>query len=72
MKTLLRFRIEIFISILFLTLAILSIIDIGFSGVKESIFTMVAIIEVPVSYFGFRSARQLLINAFEGNIEYED
>lgn len=67
-----EFRIELFITALFLTLAILAIIKIGFTGIKESIFTIVIILEVPVAYFGSRTARKLFYQVLRGYGEYED
>lgn len=67
-----EFRIELFVTVLFITVAILSIIEVGFTGVKESIFTTVAILEVPVAYFGSKQVRKLFYSLLRGYGEYED
>lgn len=72
MKTEYQFKIEIFVTILFITLAILSIVKIGFTGVKETIFNIIIILEIPVAYFGTKTARKLLYSVIRGYGEYED
>lgn len=67
-----EFRIEIFVTVLFLTLAILTIKEIGFTGVKESIFTIIVILEVPAAYYGSKTARKLFYSVLRGYGEYED
>ena len=67
-----EFKIEIFVAALFLTLAILTIKEIGFTGIKESIFTSVVILEVPVAYLGSKWVRKLFYSLLRGYGEYED
>ena len=67
-----EFRIELFITALFITTAILAVINIGFTGIKESIITGVAILEIPVAYFGSKTARKLFYSVLRGYGEYED
>lgn len=67
-----EFKIEIFVAALFLTLAILCIKEIGFTGIKESIFTSVVILEVPVAYLGSKWVRKLFYSLLRGYGEYED
>ena len=67
-----EFRIELFVGALFLTLAILAIIKIGFYGVKETIFTTVAILEVPIAYYGSKQVRKFFYALLRGYGEYED
>ena len=67
-----EFKIEIFVAALFLTLAILCIKEIGFTGIKESIFTSVVILEVPVAYLGSKWVRKLFYSLIRGYGEYED
>lgn len=67
-----QFRLEIFVTALFVTVAILSIIKVGFTGVKETIFTSIVILEVPAAYFGSRTLRKLLYDLIRGYGEYED
>ena len=67
-----QFRIELFITALFITLAILCIKEIGFTGIKESIFTSVVILEVPVVYLGSKWVRKLFYSLLRGYGEYED
>jgi hypothetical protein len=67
-----QFRIELFVTVLFITVAVLSIIEVGFTGVKETIFTTVAILEVPVAYFGSKQLRKFYYDLKRGYGEYED
>lgn len=67
-----EFRLELFVTALFVTLAILAILEVGFTGVKETIFTLVVILEVPVAYFGSRTLRKLLYQLIRGKFDYED
>ena len=67
-----EFKIELFVAALFLTLAIITIKEIGFTGVKESIFTSVVILEVPVAYLGSKWVRKLFYSLIRGYGEYED
>lgn len=67
-----QFRIELFVTALFITVAVLAIKEVGFTGVKESIFTSVAILEVPVAYFGSKECRKILYSLIRGYGEYED
>lgn len=67
-----EFRIELFITALFITLGVLAIIKIGFSGVKEFIFTTLILLEIPVAYFGSKWCRKLFYALLRGYGEYED
>lgn len=67
-----EFRIELLITPLFITLGILSIIYIGFSGIKETIFTIVVLLEIPVAYIGFKWVRKFFYSLLRGRAEYED
>ena len=67
-----EFRFELFITVLFITASILSIIYVGFTGIKEIIFTTITIINIPLSYLGGRVARKLLYSVIRGYGEYED
>lgn len=67
-----EFRIELFVTVLFITVAILAIKEVGFTGVKETIFTIVAILEVPVAYFGSKQVRKFFYALLRGSAEYED
>ena len=67
-----EFRIELFITALFITLGVLAIIKIGFSGVKEFIFTTVILLEIPVAYIGSKWCRKLFYSLLRGRAEYED
>ncbi len=67
-----EFKIEIFVAALFVTLAILTIKEIGFTGIKESIFTIIVILEIPVSYLGSKWVRKLFYSLIRGYGEYED
>ena len=60
MKTLLNIKFELLVTPLFIVVAILSIKYIGFFGVKDTIFTILTILEVPVCYYGVKLARKLL------------
>lgn len=67
-----QFRIELFITALFITLGILTIKYIGFGGLKETIFTLVVLLEIPVSYLGSKWCRKLFYDLLRGRAEYED
>lgn len=67
-----QFKIELFITPLFITLGVLAIIKVGFSGIKETIFTTVTLLEIPVAYFGTKTVRKLFYDLLRGKAEYED
>ena len=67
-----QFRIELFITVLFITLGVLAIIKVGFNGVKESIFTIVTLLEIPVAYFGSKQLRKFYYDLKRGYADYED
>ena len=67
-----EFRIELFVTVLFVTLGVLAIKEIGFTGVKETIFTVIVLLEIPVAYFGSRQVRRLFYSLLRGRAEYED
>lgn len=67
-----EFRIELLITPLYVVLAILSIKYIGFFDIQSSIFTIITIIFVPISYYGFRFARKFLYQILKGTFEYEN
>ena len=67
-----QFRLELFVTALFITLGILAIINVGFSGVKETIFTTVTLLEIPVAYFGSKQVRKFIYDLIRGRAEYED
>lgn len=67
-----QFRLELFVTALFITLGVLAIINVGFSGVKETIFTTVTLLEIPVAYFGSKQVRKFIYDLIRGRAEYED
>lgn len=67
-----EFKIELFVTALFIVLGVLAIIKIGFSGVKESIFTIVTLLEIPVAYFGSKQVRKFFYSLLRGYGEYEN
>lgn len=67
-----EFRIELFVTALFVTLGVLAIIKIGFNGIKEFIFTTVVLLEIPVAYFGTKWCRKLFYDLLRGKADYED
>lgn len=67
-----EFRIEYFVTVIFIVLAVLSIKQVGFTGVKEAIFTSITIIYVPFAYFGSRMCRKLFYQVLRGYGKYED
>lgn len=67
-----QFRLELFVTALFITLGVLAIINVGFSGVKETIFTTVTLLEIPVAYFGTKQVRKFIYDLKRGYAEYED
>lgn len=71
MKEVLKFRFEYFTTPLFITLVYLSIKMVGFYDIWGYLFNLVAILEVPVCYFGTKYSRRLLYNVWYGE-EDED
>ena len=67
-----QFRLELFVTALFITLGVLAIIKVGFNGVRESIFTIVTLLEIPVAYFGSKQVRKFIYDLIRGRAEYED
>lgn len=67
-----QFRLELFVTALFITLGVLAITNVGFSGVKETIFTTVTLLEIPVAYFGSKQVRKFIYDLIRGRAEYED
>lgn len=67
-----QFRIEYFVTVLFITLGILAIMYVGFGGVKEAIFTSVVLLEIPASYIGSKICRKFFYSLLRGRAEYED
>ena len=67
-----QFRIELFITALFITLGVLAIIYVGFGGLKEAIFTSVVLLEIPASYIGSKICRKFFYSLLRGRAEYED
>lgn len=72
MKVQHQFRIELLITPLFITLGYLAIKYIGFSGIKESIFTLIVLLEIPCAYIGFKWVRKLFYSLISGYGDYED
>lgn len=67
-----QFRIELFVTVLFGTLGVLAIKYVGFSGIRESIFTSLIILETPVAYFISRQLRIYFYDLLRGRANYED
>lgn len=67
-----QFRIELFITALFITLGVLAIKYIGFTGLKETIFTLVILLEIPVAYYGSKTCRKMFYDLLRGTGKYED
>ena len=67
-----EFRIELFVTALFVTLGVLAIIKIGFSGIKEAIFTSIVLLEIPVAYIGSKWCRKFFYALLRGKGNYED
>lgn len=60
MKTLLNIKFELLLTPLFIVLFVLSIKYIGFTGVKETLFTIIVLLEIPTCYYGVKLVRKLL------------
>lgn len=67
-----QFRLELFVTTLFITLGVLAIKYIGFGGLKEAIFTSVVLLEIPASYIGSKLCRKFFYDLLRGRAEYED
>lgn len=67
-----EFKAEYFIVPLFITLGVLSVIYVGFYSLTSSIFTLIAIIQIPLSFIGARYCRKTIYSIIRGYGEYED
>lgn len=66
MKTILRVRFEFFITALFITLFVMSVIHVGFFRVSDIIFNIVVFISIPLSYLGIKTCRRLMYYVWFG------
>ena len=67
-----QFKIELFVTVLFGTLGVLAVKYVGFSGIRESIFTSLIILETPVAYFISKQLRIYFYDLLRGRANYED
>lgn len=65
-------KFEIFVTMVYLTLPILSIILIGVHDIKELLFTLVMIIEIPFIYYGSKIVRKIGYQLFRKEGIYEN
>lgn len=65
-------KFELIVLPLFILLAIMSIVYVGFVDFYSSLFTIVTILFLPVYYIGLKIARRLMYALIRGEIEYED
>lgn len=67
-----EFKAEYFLAPLFITLGVLSVKYVGFYSLTSSIFTFLAIIQVPLSFIAIRYCRKMIYSIIRGYIDYED
>lgn len=66
MKDILRIKFELLTTPLFITLFILSVINIGFLRVSDIIFNIMLFLSIPACYYGFKLSRKLLYEVWYG------
>lgn len=66
MKDLLRVKFELLTTPLFITLFIISVINIGFLRVSDIIFNIMLFFSIPACYYGFRISRKLMYEVWYG------
>lgn len=72
LKEVLKFRFEYFITPLFITLFILSLIYIGFNNIWNIGFNICLMIQIPLVFIGLRIARKMLYLVLIGKVNYEN
>ena len=65
-------KIEYFVTPLFITLGVFAIRYVGFYSITSSVFTFLAIIQVPLSFIAVRYCRKIIYSIIRGYIDYED
>lgn len=71
MKTLLKVKFEYLIPVLFITLFVMSVINVGFFRVSDIIFNIIVFISIPLSYIGTKTCRRLMLYVWYGE-KYEN
>lgn len=66
MKEFLRVKFELLITPLFITLFILSVINVGFLKVSDIIFNIMLFFSIPACYLGFKMSRKLMYEVWYG------
>lgn len=65
-------KIEYFVTPLFITLGVFAIKYVGFYSFTSTVFTLLAIIQVPLSFIAVRYCRKMIYSIIRGYGEYED
>lgn len=75
LREILLFRIEYFITPLFVELLVLSIKYAGFYDIRAILLDLVLFIQIPMCFLGFRTGRRMLYKVLIGKVsvnDYED
>ena len=72
MKDLLKIKWELLVTPLYITLFILALIYVGVTNLKETIFTGVMLLMVPMAYVGTKLVRTLIYEVWIGSNINED
>lgn len=65
-------KLEYFIIPLFITVGVLAIKYVGFYSFTSTVFTLLAIIQIPLSFIAVRYCRKMIYTIIRGYSEYED
>lgn len=66
MKTLLKVKFEYLVPVLFITLFVMSIINVGFFKLSDILFNIFVFLSIPASYFAIRISRKSLLYVWYG------
>ena len=66
MKDILRIKFELLTTPLFITLFIVSVINIGFLRISDILFNIVLFLSIPACYFGIKMSRKLMYEVWYG------
>lgn len=66
MKDFLRVKFELMVPVLFITLFVMSVINVGFFRLSDIIFNIIVFISIPLSYLGIRTCRKLMLYVWYG------
>lgn len=67
-----EFKFEYFVTILFITVGVLAVKYVGFEDIHTTIFSIIAIIQIPLSFIASKICRQKIYEIIRGYTIYED